>query len=436
MKKDTVLSIAYVLSFLVFLRLSAWGGGFNSLYSLDVVSISKISIRLTTFAIALLYLLKYAKLFFPFVRGPYIQLLLFLGVGSISLIYTSDLFYSGYRLVEHVGYLVFSLVIVINISRSSVSSKEVIKRGVDLVYYGVGLLILVVWMTFFIAPEYAFRHLVGDIVGFGGSMLHVHTLANIACLAFGISLHRLLSFESKNRLYNYIVPVAMVLTVILTRSRSGIVILVALSVMILVFHRKKKSAVFIFTMVFSFVCVLLVDNAKGIFGYLLREQELEDLLRLTERTRFWEALIVDTWHQNPFLGYGYQMLSENGIVKDFPNYGYSISNAHNTFVQTFVGLGLVGLMLLLYQLLKTFKVLGIIYMKAARQERDSVFELLIIVFVCLVSSLAQYGIVGMTTPIVPAYMMAVTLITYQWRRLIDDSRQRNALLCKERRQSP
>ena len=106
------------------------------------------------------------------------------------------------------------------------------------------------------------------------------------------------------------------------------------------------------------------------------------------------------------------------MVKYFPERGYSISNAHNTFIQTFVGLGIVGLLLLMYHLVKVLTSLRYVYRCSNRNEKDMVFELFVVITVCILASLTQFGIVGLTTPIVPAYFMAIMLITYSRIQLL------------------
>lgn len=426
-KKDRILMVSYVLSYLVFLRLSFWGGGFNSIDSLDVVTVSKITIRLITFSIAFIYLIKYVKFIGRYIRAPYIQFVYFLLFSSFSLLYTSDFFYSTFRLVEHVGYLVFSLVIVVNVSRNSSDTEEVIRKCVNLILYSLVILITIVWCASFLVPEYVYRHIVGDVKGLGGAVLHIHTLANIASLVFGVSLHRLFCLQSKNSILNYLIPVAMVVTIYMTRSRSGLGMILILTLLVLIYHSKNKFVRYTFPVAIAFIIVVVSSKYETIVQYILRGQQLDDLLRLTERVRFWSYLVSDTFNESPLLGYGYQMLSTNGIIKYFPDMGYSISNAHNSFIQTFVGLGLIGLALLLYQILRTVYSLYLAEKKSRSSLRDRGFEVAILVLACLLASFTQYGIVGMTTPVVPVYMMAVTLIAYHRQKLYSAVDSRSSL---------
>jgi O-antigen ligase len=100
------------------------------------------------------------------------------------------------------------------------------------------------------------------------------------------------------------------------------------------------------------IVVGVINYFNEIIEYLVRGQSFEEMLLLTERARFWLILISNTLFDQPILGHGYQMLGDDGITKHFPDLGYSISNAHNTFIQTFVGLGLIGFFLLSYHLLR------------------------------------------------------------------------------------
>ena len=164
--------------------------------------------------------------------------------------------------------------------------------------------------------------------------------------------------------------------------------------------------------------VFLGNNFNEMVQYVLRGQEQKDLFQLTERTVFWATLIDDTVSDSFLLGYGYQMLSLAGMLKYFPEQGYTISNAHNTFIQTFVGLGAIGLSLLLYSIFKAFVAFFFVYHNISRREKYAIVELLIIIIVCLLASLTQFGIAGLTTPVVPAYFMAIMLLTISRIRVI------------------
>ena len=411
-RRNFLLLILYLISFLVFLRLSAWSDGFSGFSNMNFVIQTKIIIRLISFSVAIVFLFKYSRLINQYIRTPYLEIFLFYIVASFSLLYTPDFSYSMFRLTEHIGYFIFSLVIVINISRRAKTPEDVLKFGINLMLYGLGLLVSITWLVVFITPEYAFRQLIGNIVGLGGSIIHVHTLAIISAIIYGVNMCRLLSFESGNKIINLIVSIIMLLTIYLSHSRTGLLIALFITTMIVYQSHKNYTRILFYALFLSIGMIFLIMNLDAVVELILRNQKIEEFLSLTGRVAFWKVLIVDTLSESPILGYGYQMMSYDGLSKNFTDLGYSRSNAHNTFVQTFTGLGLVGLMLLLYHLLKVTQSFNYVNKRISGNVKERVFELVIIVVVCILASITQYGIVGMTTPVVPIYLMAIMLITY------------------------
>jgi len=157
------------------------------------------------------------------------------------------------------------------------------------------------------------------------------------------------------------------------------------------------------------------ENAVGgLFTYLSRNEQIDNLLSLTSRNIIWHGIVTDTWRNSPLIGFGYQMLSEFGISYNSQEYGFIRTNAHSTFVQTFAGLGLMGLLLLLWQIVKTGKVLYILSFINIKdnQHQKGAFELLLLFVGCIISSISEFGIAGMTTPVVPVYLIVTVYTTY------------------------
>ncbi len=412
LNKNLLLLFAYLASYLVFLRLSAFGGGLTSLSTIDFVVLAKLGIRLATFFIAFIYLFKLQNYFMQYMKSPFVEMLLFLLFALLSIVYSADIFISSFRLFEHMGYLFFTLIVVINLSHNCLLTVEVIKRGVNLVLYGSGVLVAIVWVTWLIAPSYALRHIIGDIKGLGGDVVQVHTLANIACLIYSVMLNRLLQKREKLKIFKLIVCVVMLVTIYMTHSRGGLAIASVITLMIFFHHKYKKISLIVILLVGLFVIYLLVDSYNELFDFILRGQDQEEFVQLTGRMAFWYSLLRDTGSERFFIGYGYQMLGQEGMVRYIPEHGYTISNAHNVFIQTFVGLGMIGLLLLIFHLVKVLISLRYVYRYSYANEKDMVFELFVVITVCVLASLTQFGIVGLTTPIVPAYFMAIVLLTY------------------------
>jgi hypothetical protein len=435
---NILLFFLYVLSYLVFLRLSFWSSGFTGFVTANPVILAKVAIRGVTFFVAILYCIKYFHSINQFIRTPYLEMLFFLMVAFFSLTYSADFSYSAFRVIEHAGYFVFSFVIVVTLSKSTQSPDDVLKLGVNLVLYGLVSLVAVVWLASFVAPEYAYRHLIGDINGFGGAILHVHTLGIIAAIIYAVNMCRLFSSYGGNKIMNIVMSACMLWTIYLTHSRTSLLISFVITMVVIFQSSKNTYKVLLYLFIGSIGLVIFIMKFDELIEYVLRGQQIGDLIQLTERVRFWRVIIADTLTESPLLGYGYQMMSNDGISKYFADLQYSRSNAHNTFIQTFSGLGLLGTAVLFYHLFVVAKSFRYVYNRVSGRVRDRVFELIVILIACILASLTQYGIVGMTTPVVPAYLMIIMLITYLRIKLVGvlgsatqyDNHESRVKLCK------
>ena len=78
---------------------------------------------------------------------------------------------------------------------------------------------------------------------------------------------------------------------------------------------------------------------------------------LTGRTRIWSAVVLSAM-KRPLLGYGYRafwtgLQGESGNV--LMANGWSFAQGHNGFLEVWVGLGAVGVAVVLYSLVKSFR---------------------------------------------------------------------------------
>ena len=135
---------------------------------------------------------------------------------------------------------------------------------------------------------------------------------------------------------------------------------------------------------------VLVSSWSGILGALGRDETL------TGRTDLWQ-LGIATWSERPVLGWGFagffdssEALSLRQSVAGFAN--YEIPHFHQSYIQTAVDLGLVGLAILV----------GIIISILASSYRLSLAE----------TSVAAVAVFSMTAVLVLGSMVMYTFVTY------------------------
>ena len=129
----------------------------------------------------------------------------------------------------------------------------------------------------------------------------------------------------------------------LTRTRSGLALgLLILAIALLVrMRRKPLSSAAILACAVGGAILLLPSLSPEIHSYFLRGQTSQQLDSLTGRTQIWSAA-VHTWHQHPVFGLGYYTGHRLGI----PGLQEGQSNIDNTWLETLVDVGILGLVAL------------------------------------------------------------------------------------------
>lgn len=414
--KLLTLELVFILSFLPFLTLSMWGGGVENIFSGDPISLFKLSIRILGILVISTYLIKYSKFFNRFLIGPNLIMAMFLLLATISIIYSSNKFYSAFRLIEHITFFVLSIVLIYQYDQHFKKHAELIlNRMTSLLAASLGTLVVAVWIFLILDNDVVWHRMASESFGLGGMVIHVHTLSIASAILFFILISKLFNPYYKKKYLIIFMAVISAITIALTLSRTGYIMFL-LGCFILIYNTKNLRKyllpiLFIVTASFSIFNFTIFEAAFEIF---LRQQNFQELIQLSSRTIFWQEIIIDTFEESPFLGYGYQMMSHDGTTKVFESLGFiARGNAHNTFVQTFSGLGVIGLALLILNILlsiTTYTNFRKIYTELYKSHQ--IFMIMGLILLTLVASLTQYGIVGMTTPVVPVYLLCISYLSY------------------------
>ncbi|HXG63297.1 MAG TPA: O-antigen ligase family protein, partial [Planctomycetota bacterium] len=159
-----------------------------------------------------------------------------------------------------------------------------------------------------------------------------------------------------------------------------------------------------------------VASAAGTLGILggaaavdafVRGGEARELATLTSRLPLWADLLGQAFPEEPLLGFGFQRI---WYQEYFWSPGaYAASMAHNTFVQTLLGLGLAGLTVAGLQL-------GLTLAAAFRLRREPVGRSAwAILLPLLVNSWTEFGIFGPMNFATVLYQMVVILLALEDR---------------------
>lgn len=190
-----------------------------------------------------------------------------------------------------------------------------------------------------------------------------------------------------------------------TGSRSSLIgALLIIAFHILQSEQKKFALV-------ALVALLLLAPV-AIYKVVLKDGDparMEEVLTLTGRLPFWQALINEGLVREPYLGFGFMRIDYKEYFQSTHTYPGKMT--HNTFMQVLMNLGLVGITVVVFQLIFTFR--GII-----RENAEKKLMLLCIFIPLLINSFTEFGIFGESNYSILFYQMIILYISFQTNEVL------------------
>ena len=408
-KYSNILSFLFILHFLSFLNLTFLNsGGFFSIGG--IFAFLKGASRLIFILFGIYYLFFVKKYFYIAYKGPIFYLLVIFILAFASISYSADPFLTSLRIFEHFGIFIAIMALWISLEKDSAPTEII-----SMFLFSCILIVCSVWFAVLVNPIVAFRGL-GEL-GFalGGEVLHSHTLGHLAVLASLIILARWRKFHEYHQLtffnstlLKYLLLILLFISIILTLSRSSLILLITgISYLVFFAKEERSSGMGIRRYFLASFLIVLFFSMSSYFVEIMLRGDLKSLLTLGSRSLIWSTLIENVTNEAPIFGYGYQMLSFNGSEFELVP-GIYRGMAHNSFIQTLAGLGILGLLVLIAQTSVTFKHIFFPPIKVKMLNSAQNFkELIILSIVCIGASLTEFGLLGPTSPAIPMYMTIV-----------------------------
>lgn len=179
-----------------------------------------------------------------------------------------------------------------------------------------------------------------------GIFTHKNSLGRFMTL--GTLIFLITSAPNKNKQYlKWIMTFAGVLIILLSTSKSSLIVLTTLVALIPLFRALRwnysKSIPFIITLIFSLgsVVTLFLDNAELILGAMGKD------MTLTGRTDLWNESLISIG-EKPWLGYGLGgfwrgIQGESEVIIQVMR--WNVPHSHNGFIDILLDLGVIGLIL-------------------------------------------------------------------------------------------
>ena len=275
-------------------------------------------------------------------RGLF-ALAIYVGISGLSTIFSAAPVVTAAKTFE----LGTGLIAVATIALQ-VDGRDRLRRLVSLIVTLESALLTVAVIGFFILPN-TFAQLQArpgfiSQLTMGSPYAHPNALSSMGALCGVYALARILRTVGATRVRWWGVVVVGLLGTVLASGRQGVVIWIVAAAALLVIQRPR---VFAFLVVPAVVWVVAAFGAE-IWDALQRNRPTT-FTTLTGRTMWWGAAL-DAWRDHPWTGWGYGV---GGRFVALESIGRgTVSNIHSGYFEALVGVGIVGVIPLLYAIFR------------------------------------------------------------------------------------
>jgi len=217
----------------------------------------------------------------------------------------------------------------------------------------------------------------GDVARLGGYMMNPNEMGMLSMVGFGALLFHW-HYEKGKKLLFFLGPVFLY-ALILTGSRSSLgggLLIMGLYLLVSGNKKLQLGVAVASVLVFPYV----VQNI------IVKQGDLQEVLSMTGRIPFWKALLTEGLIDSPFLGFGFMRIAWTDYFSSVHTYAAKMT--HNTFIQVLMNLGLVGGVLVFFQMIFTFRNVLI-----SKSNELKLFFLFIYIPI-FINSLTEFGIFG------------------------------------------
>lgn len=261
------------------------------------------------------------------------------------------------------------------------------------------VLILVFVLGMWINPDVFYRLTHGgEEARLGGYLMNPNELGMLA----GVGVAGLM-FDIRrnhNKWWTIVKLLVLFYGLFATGSRSSLIG----ALLIIGFHvlqsEKKKFAVMA-------IVVMVIISPIAIFKVVLKDgdpERMEEVLTLTGRLPFWDALITEGLPREPLLGFGFMRIDYKEFFQGAHTYPGKMT--HNTFMQVLMNLGFIGITIIIFQMIFTTR--GIL--KENPEKKLMLFCLLIPI---IINSFTEFGVFGESNYGILFYQLVILYISFK-----------------------
>lgn len=325
--------------------------------------------------------------------------LLYMGLGFISITWSTNPGFSILQWFMTFQSLVFAYYFIksIKVCDSFFEGHHI--RLYNLLGNSVFVLQFVFVIGMWIDPDTFFRLTNGgEEARLGGVMMNPNELGmlagvGVACLIFDL-------YRKQNKTWTIVKILVIFYALFMTGSRSSLIGVV----LVVFFHinqTKKKG------LKMAIIGGVLLVIPFAINQIILKggdKERMEEILTLTGRLPFWQALITEGLPREPLLGFGFMRIDYKEFFQSVHTYPGNMT--HNTFMQVLMNLGFVGLCIVVFQMFFTFQAFF-------SENKETRLMLIGILIPILINSFTEFGIFGESNYGILFYQMIIFSVSFK-----------------------
>ncbi len=320
----------------------------------------------------------------------------YLLLGLISFLWSTNVGYSALQWIMDIEGFVFAFFFVRSLSLLEAYFPDNPIRFYNLMGNVAFMIMLIFIIGSIVDPDTYYRAVEGgEDHRLGGYIMNPNELGmfcglGISCLIFDL-------YNKPNKWWTIFKLTILLYALIITKSRSSLVGLL----LIIFFHIRNANNKKLEIAVYIGVIALLPIAVQNL---VMRKGGIDDVLSMTGRMPFWQALITEALPKEPLLGYGFMRIYYEETFQGLHTYRAHMT--HNTFVQVLMNLGFIGFTLVCFQMFFTIK--GFL-----KEQKEKMLMLVGILIPIVINSFTEFGIFGETNYGILFYQLLIFLISTQ-----------------------
>ncbi len=257
---------------------------------------------------------------------------------------------------------------------------------------------LVFVIGMYVAPNVFFRMTMGgEEARLGGYIMNPNELGMLAGVGVASLLFDLRRGHKK--VWTVVKIVVLFVSLYYTGSRSSLIGALLIVGFFAMLSENKKIKI-------TILAGMIVLAPFAIYTMVLKggdSSRLEEVMSMTGRLPFWTALLNEGLPREPLLGFGFMRIDYKDFFQSVHTYPGKMT--HNTFMQVLMNLGLIGFVIVLFQVFFTIKTM-------LEQEKEKKYMLIAIFIPILINSMTEFGIFGENNYGILFYQLIIMYISF------------------------